>query len=248
MDPGETTYGVLNDYSQRVDAGTSESKLKQPASKDVPNVKIDSEGNKYTFSGWYKDQACTVKAYFNGSVTANTNYYGKYVAETYTVKYDSNGGSDVADKTLKYNDVVDTSQTPTKEGYIFDGWYYGDTKVTNQKYAELANNESTKEITLVAHWKENLKASANPVEKTYDGKSYGITVTTNVESATIRYWNKNTSKYDLTESPTKKNVTRDADGNITSLTVKYKVSKDGYNTVYGETTVKINPALVTVTA
>ena len=248
MDPGETTYGVLNDYSQRVDAGTSESKLKQPASEDVPNVKTDSEGNKYTFSGWYIDQACTVKANFNGSVTANTNYYGKYVAETYTVKYDSNGGSDVADKTLKYNDVVDTSQTPTKEGYIFDGWYYGSTKVTNQKYAKLAESEKKKEITLVAHWKENLKASANPVEKTYDGKSYGITVTTNVESATIRYWNKNTGKYDLTESPTKKNVTRDADGNITSLTVKYKVSKDGYNTVYGETTVKINPAPITVTA
>ena len=248
MDPGETTYGVLNDYSQRVDAGTSESKLKQPASEDVPNEKTDSEGNKYIFSGWYKDQACTVKANFNGSVTANTNYYGKYVAETYTVKYDSNGGSDVADKTLKYNDVVDTSQTPTKEGYIFDGWYYGSTKVTNQKYAKLAESEKKKEITLVAHWKENLKASANPVEKTYDGKSYGITVTTNVESATIRYWNKNTGKYDLTESPTKKNVTRDADGNITSLTVKYKVSKDGYNTVYGETTVKINPAPITVTA
>ena len=248
MDPGETTYGVLNDYSQRVDAGTSESKLKKPASEDVPNVKTDSEGNKYTFSGWYKDQACTVKANFNGSVTANTNYYGKYVAETYTVKYDSNGGSDVTDKTLKYNDVVDTSQTPTKEGYIFDGWYYGNTKVTNQKYADLAKSESKKEITLVAHWKENLKASANPVEKTYDGKSYGITVKTNVESATIRYWNKNTGKYDLTESPTKKNVTRDADGNITSLTVKYKVSKDGYNTVYGETTVKINPAPITVTA
>ena len=248
MDPGETTYGVLNDYSQRVDAGTSESRLKQPASKDVPIVKTDSEGNKYTFSGWYKDQACTVKANFNGRVTANTNYYGKYVAETYTVKYDSNGGSTVADKTLKYNDVVDTSETPTKEGYIFDGWYYGSTKVTNQKYAKLAESEKKKEITLVAHWKENLKASANPVEKTYDGKSYGITVTTNVESATIRYWNKNTGKYDLTESPTKKNVTRDADGNITSLTVKYKVSKDGYNTVYGETTVKINPAPVTVTA
>ena len=144
MDPGETTYGVLNDYSQRVDAGTSESRLKQPASKVVPNEKTDSEGNKYTFSGWYKDQECTVKANFNGSVTANTNYYGKYVAETYTVKYDSNGGSAVADKTLKYNDVVDTSQTPTKEGYIFDGWYYGSTKVTNQKYAKLAESEKKK--------------------------------------------------------------------------------------------------------
>ena len=209
--------------------------------------KTDSAGNKYTFKGWYKNQACTVKADFNGRVNANTNYYGKYVTETYTVKYDSNGGTDVADKTLKYYDTVDISETPIREGYIFDGWYYGSTKVTNQKYATLAKDESTKEITLVAHWKENLKASAEPVVKTYDGNAYGVNVKTNVKDATIRYWNENTGKYDLTESPTKKNVTRDADGNIASLTVKYKVSKEGYDTVTGETTVTINPAAVTVT-
>lgn len=225
MDPGETTYGVLNDYSQRVDAGTSESKLNKPTLKDVPSVRTDSAGNKYKFDGWYKDSGCTEKAYFNGKVNANTNYYGKYVAETYTVKYDSNGGTLVADKTLKYNDVVDTSQTPTKEGYIFVGWYYGSTKVTNQKYATLAKSESKKEIILEAHWKENLKASAEPVVKTYDGNAYGVNVKTNVKDATIRYWNKNTNKYDLTESPTKTNVTRDTDGNIKSLTVKYEVSK-----------------------
>ena len=246
MDPGETTYGVLNDYSQRVDAGTSESKLNKPTLKDVPSVRTDSAGNKYKFDGWYKDSGCTEKAYFNGKVNANTNYYGKYVAETYTVKYDSNGGTLVADKTLKYNDVVDTSQTPTKEGYIFVGWYYGSTKVTNQKYATLAKSESKKEIILEAHWKENLKASAEPVVKTYDGNAYGVNVKTNVKDATIRYWNKNTNKYDLTESPTKTNVTRDTDGNIKSLTVKYEVSKKGYKTVYGEATVTITPRQVTL--
>ena len=246
MDPGETTYGVLNDYSQRVDAGTSESKLNKPTLKDVPSVRTDSAGNKYKFDGWYKDSGCTEKAYFNGKVNVNTNYYGKYVAETYTVKYDSNGGTLVADKTLKYNDVVDTSQTPTKEGYIFVGWYYGSTKVTNQKYATLAKSESKKEIILEAHWKENLKASAEPVVKTYDGNAYGVNVKTNVKDATIRYWNKNTNKYDLTESPTKTNVTRDTDGNIKSLTVKYEVSKKGYKTVYGEATVTITPRQVTL--
>ena len=246
MDPGETTYGVLNDYSQRVDAGTSESKLNKPTLKDVPSVRTDSAGNKYKFDGWYKDSGCTEKAYFNGKVNANTNYYGKYVAETYTVKYDSNVGTLVADKTLKYNDVVDTSQTPTKEGYIFVGWYYGSTKVTNQKYATLAKSESKKEIILEAHWKENLKASAEPVVKTYDGNAYGVNVKTNVKDATIRYWNKNTNKYDLTESPTKTNVTRDTDGNIKSLTVKYEVSKKGYKTVYGEATVTITPRQVTL--
>ena len=239
MDPGETTYGVLNDYSQRVDAGTSESKLKQPASEDVPNVKTDSEGNKYTFSGWYKDQECTVKANFNGSVTANTNYYGKYVAETYTVKYDSNGGSAVADKTLKYNDVVDTSETPTKEGYIFDGWYYGDTKVTKQKYATLAKSESTKEITLKAKWETDLSATSEDVSKTYDGNGYGIEVKPNKTGATIKYYNEKTNQYDLTKCPTQKNVG--------SKTVKYEVSKKGYTTFTGQATVRITPATLTVT-
>ena len=238
MDPGETTYGVLNDYSQRVDAGTSESKLKQPASEDVPNVKTDNEGNKYTFSGWYIDQACTVKANFNGSVTANTNYYGKYVAETYTVKYDSNGGSDVADKTLKYNDVVDTSQTPTKEGYIFDGWYYGDTKVTNQKYATLAKSESTKEITLKAKWETELSATSEDVSKTYDGNGYGIEVKPNKTGATIKYYNEKTNQYDLTKCPTRKNVGK--------KTIKYEVSKKGYTTFTGQANVTITPATLKV--
>ena len=239
MDPGETTYGVLNDYSQRVDAGTSESRLKQPASKDVPIVKTDSEGNKYTFSGWYKDQARTVKANFNGSVTANTNYYGKYVAETYTVKYDSNGGSDVADKTLKYNDVVDISETPTKEGYIFDGWYYGNTKVTNQKYATLAKSESTKEITLKAKWETDLSATSEDVFKTYDGNGYGIKVKPNKTGATIKYYNEKTNQYDLIKCPTQKNVG--------SKTVKYEVSKKGYTTFTGQANVTITPATLTVT-
>ena len=239
MDPGETTYGVLNDYSQRVDAGTSESRLKQPASKDVPIVKTDSEGNKYTFSGWYKDQACTVKANFNGSVTANTNYYGKYVAETYTVKYDSNGGSTVADKTLKYNDVVDISETSTKEGYIFDGWYYGNTKVTNQKYATLAKSESTKEITLKAKWETELSATSEDVSKTYDGNGYGIEVKPNKTGATIKYYNEKTNQYDLTKCPTRKNVGK--------KTIKYEVSKKGYTTFTGQATVTITPAPLKVT-
>ena len=239
MDPGETTYGVLNDYSQRVDAGTSESKLKQPASKDVPIVKTDSAGNKYTFSGWYKDQACTVKAKFNGSVTANTNYYGKYVAETYTVKYDSNGGSDVADKTLKYNDVVDISETPTKEGYIFDGWYYGSTKVIKQKYATLAKSESTKEITLKAKWETELSATSEDVSKTYDGNGYGIEVKPNKTGATIKYYNEKTNQYDLAKCPTQKNVG--------TKTVKYQVSKKGYTTFTGQANVTITPATLKVT-
>ena len=185
QDPGETTFGVLNKYSQRVSAGTSSSNLKQPTSEDVPATKYDVAGNKYTFAGWYTDENCTISADFtNGTVQKNTNYYGKYVAETYTVKYDTNGGNETYDaQTLKYNDVVDTSFTPTRKGYIFAGWYYGKTNASGQKYAALAKSEETKEITLKAKWNEKKISDYLTIEGQnytgkYDGNSHEVAIPT----------------------------------------------------------------------
>ncbi len=53
-----------------------------------------------------------------------------YIPKTYTLTYNTQGGSYVAPKTGKYNSEVvvytDTSAgvtTPTKTGYVFEGWY-----------------------------------------------------------------------------------------------------------------------------
>ena len=40
----------------------------------------------------------------------------------FTVKFESNGGTDVKAATLMYGDKVET-ETPTREGYVFTGWY-----------------------------------------------------------------------------------------------------------------------------
>ena len=155
QDPGETTFGVLNDYSQRVSAGTSSSTLKRPTSQVVPETKTDADGNKYTFDGWYTDENCTQKANFNGKVQQNTNYYGKYVAETYTVKYDTNGGTPETydDQTLKYHDEINQPE-PTKEDCEFLGWTFnGNVIDKNATYSSLVKDENTKTITLVAKWK-----------------------------------------------------------------------------------------------
>ena len=41
----------------------------------------------------------------------------------YTVTFDSNGGTDVAAQELEYGDLVTEPESPTREGYTFDGWY-----------------------------------------------------------------------------------------------------------------------------
>ena len=42
---------------------------------------------------------------------------------TYTVKFNTNGGSAVKSQTISKNGTVSEPAAPTKEGYTFDGWY-----------------------------------------------------------------------------------------------------------------------------
>lgn len=42
----------------------------------------------------------------------------------YTVTFDSKGGSDVPPQTdLMYSDLLAEPEAPTREGYVFQGWY-----------------------------------------------------------------------------------------------------------------------------
>ena len=75
----------------------------------------------------------------------------------FTIHYDSDGGSAVADRTVNWDTTNLNSPTTTKNGYSFDGWYTeGGTLITDATaYRNLVSSYSTKEITLVAHWTQN---------------------------------------------------------------------------------------------
>ena len=112
----------------------------------------------YTFIGWNTSADGKGTSYQPGAsitVRENTTLYAQWKAKGYTVKYDSDGGSAVADKNLKFADEVDVSATPTKDGYIFKGWYYNESEVKDATYASLVNDdESVQEITLKAKWQQ----------------------------------------------------------------------------------------------
>lgn len=87
--PGSTTFEYLSDYSVLVKKGTSESVITLPqnnTNKPYNTNQYESQG--YVFNGWYKDEACTIKAEFDGTIEKDTIYYGKYVPKD-TIAEDS---------------------------------------------------------------------------------------------------------------------------------------------------------------
>ncbi len=78
----------------------------------------------YDFAGWYKEQACTNAWNFTtDTVTASTTLYAKWVPKTYTVTFNSQGGSAVPAKTAAYNTKTAAPTAPSRAGYSFGGWY-----------------------------------------------------------------------------------------------------------------------------
>lgn len=70
--------------------------------------------------------------------------------ETFTVTFESNGGSAVEDQTVLEGDKVERPEDPTKEGYTFGGWYV-DEELTTEYDFDVAVVE---DITLYAKWEE----------------------------------------------------------------------------------------------
>ena len=73
---------------------------------------------------------------------------------SYTITFNSNGGTAVASVTKDSGEPLGTLPTTTKSGYTFDGWYTalsGGTKITSS--TTMPDND----VTYYAHWIQNVK-------------------------------------------------------------------------------------------
>ncbi|WP_186327885.1 InlB B-repeat-containing protein [Paenibacillus xylanexedens] len=107
----------------------------------------------YIFAGWYTDSGLSQAFDFdNTTVTADITLYAKWTVNSYTVNFDPNGGSVVADQTVPYGELVTAPDVPTKAGYTFGGWY---TDSGLSKAFDFDNTTVTADITLYAKWTVN---------------------------------------------------------------------------------------------
>jgi len=105
----------------------------------------------YLFAGWYTDRSYNTPFDFNHTaITGNLTLYAKWVTEAYTVTFNTYGGTVVPPIFVEYEGTVTEPVQPTRDGYIFDGWY---TDGTLSRQFEFGTTPVTRDLTLYAGWK-----------------------------------------------------------------------------------------------
>ena len=100
----------------------------------------------WTFTGWYYNDE-RLDYTFTYTYDTDITVEAKYTEiVTYQLSFNSDGGTAVASKTVKYYEIIDLP-TITKDNYEFLGWYYNDVKVDDPFTYIYESN-----ITLVAKW------------------------------------------------------------------------------------------------
>ena len=107
---------TINQYTLtfNADNGTEDVKITQNYGTKFESPATPTKTG-YTFAGWDMDIPETIPA-------ENMSFTAKWIANQYTLTFDSNGGSDVAAITQDYGTKIDTPAAPTKTGYTFAGW------------------------------------------------------------------------------------------------------------------------------
>jgi len=95
----------------------------------------------YQFTDWYLDDT---KYDFNTAVTGNMTLTAKWTANSYTITFDTDGGSAIDPITQGYDTTINAPAAPTKTGYTFMGWE-----------PELPATMPAGDMTLTAQWSIN---------------------------------------------------------------------------------------------
>ncbi|MBP3697665.1 MAG: bacterial Ig-like domain-containing protein [Clostridia bacterium] len=144
----------------------------------------------HTFLGWSTSSTATSATYQPGGnfiANADTNLYAVWKTNTYTVTFNTNGGTcSTANKTVTYASTYGTLPTPTRIGYTFNGWYTsssGGAKITSSTDVSITANQ-----TLYAQWTEivltSISVKTNPSVVSY---YVGDTLSTSGLTLTAKY-------------------------------------------------------------
>ena len=98
----------------------------------------------HNFTGWYQDSTCTQRWDFSDWVTGDMTLYAGWRANSYTITFDTDGGSAIDPIIQDYGTTINAPADPTKTGYTFIGWE-----------PELPATMPAKVMTVTAQWSIN---------------------------------------------------------------------------------------------
>ena len=129
------------DGTKAMDSDSTEQIIFTPADTNYMPITLNAEVSTYTSGGGG-----------GGGIPVGT---------TYTVTFETNGGSTVKNQSVKRNNKVSEPSAPEKEGYKFSGWFSDKGLKTEYDF----DAKVTKNLTLYAAWEKNETDADNPFDK-----------------------------------------------------------------------------------
>ena len=94
------------------------------------------------------DEELTKEFSFDTAIVHDMTVWAKWQPDTFTVTFESNGGSEVDPQTIEYGNTVTQPDNPTKSGSAFAGWYSDEELTQGYDFS----SSVTSDITLYAKW------------------------------------------------------------------------------------------------
>lgn len=122
------------------------------AGSEITELPIPSKQYQ-TFAGWYLDSGYVTPVTLPFEIHENLTIYAKWNTTNSTITFNSNGGSEAADKVVVTGSYLTSANmpTPTRENYTFAGWYTNASLTSAVSYPYLI----TDNVTLYAKWSDN---------------------------------------------------------------------------------------------
>lgn len=161
----DKTYTVTFDLNYESDTRYNVMTVKEGETVSKPS---NPSRSGYSFNGWYTEKFggkqfdfktgitsdLTLYAYWSSNSGSSSGGGGSYVPPmteptSYTVSFDSVGGSPVDSQTINKSDRVARPENPEKDGYVFAGWYMS--REYSQEF-DFYNTNISGDTVLYARW------------------------------------------------------------------------------------------------
>lgn len=182
----------------------------------------------HTFDGWYTSPSGGEKIDVTTVFNDNTTVYAHWLAESYTISFDTDGGKEIADMVYTSEDssIIPAAE---KDGFTFTGWSVvsGDGNWNSDEIVAVGTsvNGMYGNLTLKANWKEIPAEEPTTAEPTTVALSNDTTSTKDAASST-----KDTATTDQIKSTTSNGVVQT--GNVFPASIILVVLLSGVATVY----------------
>lgn len=188
VDPSVTTHTV--NFTSNGGSAVASQSIENLGTVTEPE---DPTRESYAFLGWYSDSALTTLFDFTTKVEGTLTLFAKWEMNSYTVTFNSGGGTAVESQTILEGGKVTQPETPTRSGYDFQGWYLGS---STEESFDFSTETVTGDFSLTARWSATVYTTSGKVT---DYTSVGV------EGVSISLYRNGTNV---------KNTSSDSDGNF----------------------------------